>query len=66
MNIRNFSSLLTFITFVLCHPSLAQSIVDLESKRVLIENSAILENIQRQETTQDTNHLTTKQYCVEL
>ena len=55
MNIRNFSSLLTFITFVLCHPSLAQSIVDLESKRVLIENSAILENIQRQETTQDTN-----------
>ena len=55
MNIRYLSSLVTFIIFIFCQPSLAQSLSDLEAQKLLIENPSIFEKILKQKTNQGAN-----------
>jgi protein involved in polysaccharide export with SLBB domain len=52
MIIRYFSSLLVSITLILCQPSLAQSLSDLETQKLLMENSSLIEEYVSKNTPQ--------------
>jgi len=55
MNILYLSSLITFITFILCQPSLSQSLSGSEAQKLLMENPSILENIKEKQSTEVIN-----------